>query len=101
MLKIGNQSVVLQGINRVNSFITVVNSKIQLTESFIYLITIKDVVDLAWSRDNTYLASCGLDNLVFIWDGNKFGKELFCIQYVKFIIDVSVIHLILQKGCIN
>ncbi|CAB4382410.1 WD40 repeat-like protein [Rhizophagus irregularis] len=33
-----------------------------------------DVVDLAWSRDNTYLASCGLDNLVFIWDGRKFEK---------------------------
>ncbi|CAI2173761.1 11228_t:CDS:10 [Funneliformis geosporum] len=33
-----------------------------------------DVVDLAWSRDNTYLASCGLDNLVFIWDGRTFEK---------------------------
>ncbi|CAG8666614.1 1767_t:CDS:2, partial [Ambispora leptoticha] len=33
-----------------------------------------DVVDIAWSSDNTYLASCGLDNLVFIWDGQTFEK---------------------------
>ncbi|CAI2173760.1 11227_t:CDS:10 [Funneliformis geosporum] len=33
-----------------------------------------DVVDLAWSRENTYLASCGLDNLVFIWDGRTFER---------------------------
>ncbi|CAG8559200.1 8448_t:CDS:10 [Diversispora eburnea] len=33
-----------------------------------------DVVDLSWSKDNTYLASCGLDSLVFIWDGKTFEK---------------------------
>jgi len=33
-----------------------------------------DVVDLAWSQDNQYLASCGLDSKIFIWDGSTFGK---------------------------
>ncbi|KAJ3264390.1 HIR complex subunit [Chytriomyces hyalinus] len=33
-----------------------------------------DVADLAWSPSNEYLASCGLDSLVFIWDGKTFGK---------------------------
>ncbi|KAJ3391916.1 HIR complex subunit [Chytriomyces hyalinus] len=33
-----------------------------------------DVADLAWSPSNEYLASCGLDSLVFIWDGKTFDK---------------------------
>lgn len=35
-----------------------------------------DVCDLAWSNDSSYLASCGLDSLVIIWDGNTFGAYL-------------------------
>ncbi|KAI8053058.1 WD40-repeat-containing domain protein [Syncephalis plumigaleata] len=31
-----------------------------------------DVADLAWSPDNKYLASCGLDSKVIIWHGNTF-----------------------------
>ncbi|KAJ3331686.1 HIR complex subunit [Blyttiomyces sp. JEL0837] len=33
-----------------------------------------DVVDLAWSQENEYLASCGLDSHIFIWDGQSFEK---------------------------
>ncbi|KAG9301750.1 hypothetical protein G9A89_003297 [Geosiphon pyriformis] len=33
-----------------------------------------DVADIAWSHDNAWLASCGLDSLVFIWDGRTFEK---------------------------
>ncbi|ORY52086.1 WD40 repeat-like protein [Rhizoclosmatium globosum] len=33
-----------------------------------------DVADLAWSPNNEYLASCGLDSHVFIWDGKTFDK---------------------------
>lgn len=32
-----------------------------------------DVVDLAWSFDDTYLASCSMDGSVAIWDGKSFG----------------------------
>ena len=35
-----------------------------------------DVMDLAWSPDNLYLASCGLDSVIFIWDAKRFGREL-------------------------
>ncbi|KAI9599602.1 WD40-repeat-containing domain protein [Syncephalis fuscata] len=31
-----------------------------------------DVADLAWSPDNQYLASCGLDSKVIIWNGQTF-----------------------------
>nr|XP_019010171.1 uncharacterized protein I206_04639 [Kwoniella pini CBS 10737]OCF48952.1 hypothetical protein I206_04639 [Kwoniella pini CBS 10737] len=33
-----------------------------------------DVVDLAWSRDDSMLASVGLDSKVWIWDGNTFER---------------------------
>jgi WD40 repeat protein len=35
-----------------------------------------DVMDLAWSPDNLYLASCGLDSVIFIWDAKRFGREI-------------------------
>lgn len=34
-----------------------------------------DVQDLAWSADNKYLASCGVDGFVIVWSGTTFGKE--------------------------
>lgn len=34
-----------------------------------------DVQDLAWSKDNQYLASCGVDGFVIVWDGSTFGKK--------------------------
>ncbi|KAJ1965153.1 HIR complex subunit [Dipsacomyces acuminosporus] len=33
-----------------------------------------DVCDLAWSPDNRWLATCGLDNAVYIWDGTTFER---------------------------
>ncbi|KAJ1675057.1 HIR complex subunit, partial [Spiromyces aspiralis] len=33
-----------------------------------------DVTEVAWSPDNVYLASCGLDNYIFIWDGETFDR---------------------------
>jgi hypothetical protein len=33
------------------------------------------VIDLAWSRDDSMMASVGLDNSVHIWDGQNFGKS--------------------------
>lgn len=38
-----------------------------------------DVSGLAWSPDDTYLASCGFDGKVNIWDGNTFDK-ICCIE---------------------
>ncbi|KAI8811781.1 WD40-repeat-containing domain protein [Cladochytrium replicatum] len=33
-----------------------------------------DVTDLAWSPDNTILASCGLDSAIFIWSAKSFER---------------------------
>ncbi|KAJ1537148.1 HIR complex subunit [Nowakowskiella sp. JEL0078] len=33
-----------------------------------------DVADLAWSPDNSFLASCGFDSVVYIWSGESFDK---------------------------
>ncbi|WVQ81686.1 hypothetical protein IAT38_003811 [Cryptococcus sp. DSM 104549] len=35
---------------------------------------VADVVDLAWSRDDSLLASVGLDSAVWIWDGRTFDR---------------------------
>ncbi|WVW85995.1 hypothetical protein I302_108033 [Kwoniella bestiolae CBS 10118] len=35
---------------------------------------VADVVDLAWSRDDSMLASVGLDSKVWIWDGATFER---------------------------
>jgi protein HIRA/HIR1 len=40
------------------------------------------VTDLAWSPDNVYLASCGLDSKVIIWDGKTFGRFLLILFHV-------------------
>lgn len=34
---------------------------------------VADVVDCAWSRDDSMLASVGLDSKIIIWDGFTFG----------------------------
>ena len=33
-----------------------------------------DVVDVAWSPDNSFLATCGLDRTIMIWETETFGK---------------------------
>ena len=34
-----------------------------------------DVIDLAWNRNDKFLASCSLDNSIIIWNSsNKFEK---------------------------
>ncbi|CAG8543394.1 13868_t:CDS:10, partial [Cetraspora pellucida] len=48
-----------------------------------------DVADLAWSRTNTYLASCGLDSLIFIWDGKTFEKLHKLDQHLGFVKGVT------------
>ncbi|BDA47922.1 Protein HIRA [Coccomyxa sp. Obi] len=45
-----------------------------------------NVTDLAWSKDDTYLASCSLDNTIIIWNP-KNGQQITTLQghesYVK------------------
>ncbi|KAI9168561.1 HIR complex subunit [Blastocladiella emersonii ATCC 22665] len=43
-----------------------------------------DVIDLAWSHDNRFLASCSLDNTVMIWDGVTFDRVARC-QHSSFV----------------
>jgi len=31
-------------------------------------------VDIAWNRDDSMIASVGLDSTIFIWDGYTFGE---------------------------
>ena len=33
------------------------------------ILRVKDVTDLAWSSDDRYLASVGLDSMVIVWCG--------------------------------
>jgi protein HIRA/HIR1 len=35
-----------------------------------------DVQDLAWSSDGRYLASCGMDGHIIVWDAHTFGKAI-------------------------
>ncbi|OMJ08099.1 Protein hir1 [Smittium culicis] len=44
-----------------------------------------DVVDVAWSPDNAYLASCGLDNQIFIWDGQTFDRLKKISEHTQFV----------------
>ncbi|KAJ3351406.1 HIR complex subunit [Allomyces javanicus] len=37
-----------------------------------------DVIDLAWSHDNRFLASCSLDNTIAIWNGLTFDRITRC-----------------------
>jgi len=35
-----------------------------------------DIIDAAWSRDDSMLASVGIDKAVLIWDGYSFGRVI-------------------------
>ncbi|RUS24136.1 TUP1-like enhancer of split-domain-containing protein [Jimgerdemannia flammicorona] len=47
-------------------------------------------LDLAWSRDNQYLASCGVDGNVFVWDGKTFGEPAFLVAWSVEILRVPI-----------
>ncbi|KAJ2378019.1 HIR complex subunit, partial [Coemansia sp. RSA 2607] len=44
-----------------------------------------DVCDLAWSPDNRFLATCGLDNAIFIWDGRTFERIKKLTDHTQFV----------------
>ncbi|KND00338.1 uncharacterized protein SPPG_04660 [Spizellomyces punctatus DAOM BR117] len=44
-----------------------------------------DVADLAWSPDNKYLASCGFETTVYIWDGQSFEKIMKLQAHTAFV----------------
>ncbi|KAI8365862.1 WD40-repeat-containing domain protein [Choanephora cucurbitarum] len=44
-----------------------------------------DVQDLAWSSDNQYLASCGVDGFVIVWNGSTFDQVTKIDQHGGFV----------------
>ncbi|KAJ2724197.1 HIR complex subunit [Coemansia sp. Benny D115] len=44
-----------------------------------------DVCDLAWAPDNRYLATCGLDNTIFIWHGRSFERVAKLTGHKQFV----------------
>ncbi|KAJ2025815.1 HIR complex subunit [Coemansia sp. IMI 209128] len=44
-----------------------------------------DVCDLAWSPDNRFLATCGLDNTVLVWDGATFERVAKLTGHEQFV----------------
>ncbi|KAF9413406.1 HIR complex subunit [Podila epigama] len=44
-----------------------------------------DVTDVAWSPENTYLASAGLDSKIIIWDGRSFERVIMLDQHQGFV----------------
>jgi protein HIRA/HIR1 len=45
--------------------------------------SLSDIIDMAWSRDDSMLASVGLDSTVWIWDGRTFGELGRCQPLVR------------------
>ncbi|PIA14565.1 WD40 repeat-like protein, partial [Coemansia reversa NRRL 1564] len=44
-----------------------------------------DVCDVAWAPGNRYLASCGLDNTVLVWDGRTFERVAKLTAHTQFV----------------
>ncbi|ORZ17493.1 WD40-repeat-containing domain protein [Lobosporangium transversale] len=44
-----------------------------------------DVTDVAWSPENSYLASAGLDSKIIIWDGRTFDRIILLDQHQGFV----------------
>ncbi|KAI1295149.1 HIR complex subunit [Mortierella claussenii] len=44
-----------------------------------------DVTDVAWSPENAYLASAGLDSKIIIWDGRTFDRVITLDQHQGFV----------------
>lgn len=54
---------------------------------------IVDVLDLAWSANDSWLASCSVDNCIVVWNADKFpGKDvqdlfiLFILYILRFVL---------------
>ena len=44
-------------------------------------VLLADVLDVAWSSDGAFLASCSVDNTVRVWDAAT-GREAQLVAYV-------------------
>ncbi|KAJ2077514.1 HIR complex subunit [Coemansia sp. RSA 988] len=44
-----------------------------------------DVCDVTWAPGNRYLASCGLDNTVLVWDGRTFERVARLTAHTQFV----------------
>ncbi|KAJ2660453.1 HIR complex subunit [Coemansia sp. RSA 1200] len=48
-----------------------------------------DVSDLAWSPDNRFLATCGLDNAIYVWDAQTFRQLAKLTDHSQFVKGVT------------
>ncbi|KAI8894110.1 WD40-repeat-containing domain protein [Globomyces pollinis-pini] len=48
-----------------------------------------DIADLAWSHDQQYLASCGFDSKIYIWDGSTFDRITRIDSHLAFVKGVT------------
>ena len=39
-----------------------------------------DILDLAWSPDNSWLASCSVDNTIVVWNAKKFPEQISVLR---------------------
>jgi len=53
-----------------------------------------DVTDLAWSPEDRYLASVGLDSQVLIWSGYTLGGPFSIAKDFHFQHDITVLFLL-------
>ena len=51
-------------------------SPFQFTVHLILLV-FSDVLDLAWSSNDCWLASCSVDNCIVVWNAEKFPGDFF------------------------
>ena len=56
-------------------FFTIIHKIFRPFISLAYLIVL-DILDIAWSPDDRYLASGSVDNTVIIWNAEKFPGRL-------------------------
>lgn len=57
---------------------------------------IVDVLDLAWSANDSWLASCSVDNCIVVWNADKFpGKDVqdFFILFILYILRFVLLFL--------
>jgi len=49
-----------------------------------------DVMDLCWTKDSNYLASCSVDGTAILWSVNKFSKVQTFDGHKKMVQGVSI-----------